>query len=516
MSSAAVAASATSREAPENAVVATQDLRKSFGRVEILKGITMQINPGDSRALVGRNGAGKSTLVGCLTGVHAPSSGAVTFRGEPAPQVNDRRAWQKHVACVYQRWTVIPQLTVAENLFLNNYPQSGVGMVDWKAMRAKAAVLLDQWGLALSPDKLASEVSVEERQIMEIARALAQGSRFIILDEPTAELERREVSRLFDRINALRDDGVTFCYISHHLEEIYEICDSVTVLRDGFKVADCPLSELPRPALVEAMVGAAVSSRNRGGSGIALDDTPGKGLEIKGLSIEGVLGGVDLRIRRGECVGIAGLAASGKEDIAEVLAGLTVPDGGTVKLDGKDLPLGNVRRMREAGVGYVPRDRHEEGILPLLSIAENITIGINDRLGPAGIVLPGRQAEAAAAQIRDLAIVSAGQQQPIGELSGGNQQKGVMARALIDKPKLLVVVSPTQGVDIASKDALFEVIARAQKDGLAVLVCSDELDELSICDRVEVIFHGAITTSMKRGWSDHDMVAAIEGLGGEQ
>ena len=509
------ATSATPKDVPANAVVATQDVRKSFGRVEILHGITMQINPGDSRALVGRNGAGKSTLVACLTGVLAPSSGTVTFRGQPAPQVNDRRAWQKHVACVYQRWTVIPQLTVAENLFLNNYPGTGVGLVDWKAMRAQAAVVLDQWGLAVSPDKLASEVSVEERQILEIARALAQGSRFIILDEPTAELERREVSRLFDRINALREDGVTFCYISHHLEEIYEICDSVTVLRDGNKVADCALSELPRPALVEAMVGAAVSSRSRGGSDATFEDIHGQGLEIRGLSIEGALRDIDLRVRRGECVGIAGLAASGKEDLAEVLAGLTVPDSGTVRLDGKDLPLGNVRRMREAGVGYVPRDRHEEGILPLLSIAENITIGINDRLGPAGIVLPKRQAEEAAAQIRDLAIVSAGQQQPIGELSGGNQQKGVMARALIDRPKLLVVVSPTQGVDIASKDALFEVIARAQKDGLAVLVCSDELDELSICDRVEVIFHGAITTSMQRGWRDHDMVAAIEGLGGD-
>ena len=515
MSSAAVAASAAFEEVSKNAIVATRDLRKSFGRVEILHGIDMQINPGDSRALVGRNGAGTSTLVACLTGVLAPTSGSVTFRGEPAPGINDRRAWQKHVACVYQRWTVIPQLSVAENLFLNNYPRTGLGLVDWKSTRARAAEILDQWGLDLSPDKLASEVTVEERQILEIARALAQGSRFIVLDEPTAELERREVSRLFDRINGLRADGVTFCYISHHLEEIYEICESVTVLRDGHKVADCPLSELPRPALVEAMVGAAVSSRSRGGSGAVFEDTPGQGLEISGLSIEGVLSGIDLRVRRGECVGIAGLAASGKEDIAEVLAGLRVPDGGTVRLDGKDLPLGNVRRMRAAGVGYVPRDRHEEGIVPLLSIAENITLGINDRLGPAGIVLPRRQAEEAAAQIRDLAIVSSGQQQPIGELSGGNQQKGVMARALIDRPKLLVVVSPTQGVDIASKDALFAVIARAQKDGLAVLVCSDELDELSICDRVEVIFHGAITTSMKHGWRDHDMVAAIEGLGGK-
>ena len=309
---------------------------------------------------------------------------------------------------------------------------------------------------------------------------------------------------------------MTFCYISHHLEEIYEICDSVTVLRDGKKVADCALSELPRPALVEAMVGAAVSSRRCNTSEVTFEDTPGQGLEIKGLSIEGELKGIDLCIRKGECVGIAGLAGSGKEKIAEILAGLRVPDSGTVLLDGQDLPVGNVRRMRKAGVGYVPRDRHEEGILPQLSIAENITIAINDRLGPAGFVLPSRQAEAAAEQIRDFAIVSAGQLQPIGELSGGNQQKGIMARALIDKPKLLVVVSPTQGVDIASKNALFDVIARAQKDGLAVLVCSDELDELSICDRVEVIFHGAITTSIKRGWNDHQMVAAIEGLGGEK
>ncbi|MBY2924312.1 sugar ABC transporter ATP-binding protein [Rhizobium leguminosarum] len=516
MSSAAINTSTKPELAPHTAVVATSNLRKSFGKIEILHGIDMQINPGESRALVGRNGAGKSTLVGCLTGVLAPTSGTVSFQGQAAPNVNDRRAWQNHVACVYQRWTVIPQLTVAENLFLNNYPRGTFGVVDWKTMRDRAASILEQWGLRLSPDKLASDVTVEERQILEIARALAQGSRFIILDEPTAELERREVVGLFDRINKLRNDGVTFCYISHHLEEIYEICDSVTVLRDGKKVADCPLSELPRPALVEAMVGSAVVARSRHGSGASINDVPDSGLEIKGLAVAGKFEDINLAVRQGECVGIAGLAASGKEELAEVLAGLIVPEAGTVKLNGKNLPLGNVRSMRDAGVGYVPRDRHVEGIIPLLSIAENITIGINNRLGPAGIVVPKRQEDEAAAQIRDLAIVTSGQHQPIGELSGGNQQKGMMARALIDRPKLLVLVSPTQGVDIASKEALFDVIAKAQRAGLAVLLCSDELDELSICDRVEVIFHGAISTSKERGWTDHEMVAAIEGLGGKK
>lgn len=499
---------------------ATLGVFKSFGPVEVLHDVSFSVPIGDSRALVGRNGAGKSTLVAIITGVLSPTSGQVMLAGRSAPSRGDRQAWRERVACVYQRWTIIPTLTVAENLFLNNQPTTPGAFVRWGKLRQRARAVLDEWGLDVDPDLDAWRLSVEQRQIVEIARALLQGSRFIILDEPTAELERREVNRLFDRIKRLQEDGVTFCYISHHLEEIYEVCRTVSVLRDGRLVADAPLAEMPKDRLVEAMVGtpqAATARRNAGASrtgsvrgGSVRGRAPA--LEVRGLSVEGSVRDVSFGIEAGECVGLAGLASSGKEEIGECIVGLRRPSSGTVRLHGEDLPLGHVTATRRAGVGYLPRDRHLRAILPNLSLAENLTVTVSDTFGRAGLISPARQVQRAGALIRSLGIVASSPLQPITELSGGNQQKGMMGRALASSPKLLVLVSPTQGVDIASKEALFQIVSAAQEDGAAVLVISDELDELAACDRILVAFRGVLTREFGRDWRDHDLVAAIEGL----
>ncbi|PSJ65341.1 sugar ABC transporter ATP-binding protein [Kumtagia ephedrae] len=483
---------------------------KRFGPIEVLHDVGISIPVGDARALVGRNGAGKSTLVGLLTGIYAPNAGEIRLGGQPAPALGDRRAWRQRVACVYQRWMVIPHLTVGENLFLNNQPRNALGLVAWRRLRERSMAALKDWDLDVPPDIEAWRLTVEQRQIVEIARALLQGSRFIILDEPTAELERKEVNRLFDRIRALQANGVTFLYISHHLEEIYDICRTVTVMRDGRVVADAQLSQFPKDRLVAAMVGDAAMVQRESKSAAKTGGAPG--LQVSGLCRGEDFQDIELSVAPGECVGLAGLAGSGKDKVAEAIAGLLEPDNGTVSILGRATPMGDVVAMRAAGVGYVARDRHERGLFPLLSVADNLTATVMDRFGPYGFVSPARQAAMADGQIATLGIVASSCDQQIGQLSGGNQQKTMVGRALASDPKVLVLVAPTQGVDIASKQAVYDIIDKAKARGMAVLIVSDDLDELTVCDRVEVIFRGRLSRSFLPGWKDHDMVAAIEGL----
>lgn len=492
--------------------VEARGIFKSFGRNEVLHGVDFSIPVGDSRALVGRNGAGKSTLVGIITGLYPQNAGEVFLAGKPAPSPNDRRGWRERVACVYQRWMVIPQLTVGENLFLNNQPLTGSGLVDWRKLRQQSTDVLKEWDLDVSPDLEAWRLTVEQRQIVEIARALLQGSRFIILDEPTAELERREVNRLFDRIRALQQSGVTFLYISHHLEEIYEICKSVTVMRDGLIVAEAPLSELPRDKLVAAMVGEADVGVETKTTALAAEASLPPGLTIRGLKLKGVVDGIDLHVRAGECVGLAGLAGSGKDDVAEAVAGLVKPLSGVIEISGKPAPVGDVFGMRRMGVGFVARDRHVRGLFPVMSVGDNLTITVLERLGSLGLISTETQRRIVDKQIKDIGIIASSGEQAISELSGGNQQKSMVGRAFASNPKILVVCAPTQGVDIASKQALYNIISDARENGMAVLVVSDDLDELTICDRVEVVFRGKITRSFNKGWGEHEVVAAIEGL----
>ena len=496
------------------AIVEVLGVSKRFGMNQALSNVSMRVPAGDARALVGRNGAGKSTLVGVLTGLIAPDAGRVRFTGEDAPGLAERQKWRDRVACVYQKSTLVPTLTVAENLLLNAQPTGRGGWIRWGAVRREAERVLAGWGMELNVEQECGRLSVEQRQIVEIARALIQGTRFIILDEPTAELEGREVRRLFDRIAHLQTTGVTFLYISHYLEEIYEVCRSVTILRDGRVVAEAPLDEMPKERVVAAMVGeTARVVRERSTSDRAGTAPVTPALELRDLRVAGTVSGVSLQVAAGECVGLAGLAGSGKSEIGDAIAGLIAPSGGTVLVGGAELRGGDVTEARRKGVGYVPRDRHARGIVPLLSIAENMTMTIVEQLGPAGLVLPPRQEHAAQRMVRSLQIVASSTEQPIKELSGGNQQKAVMARARASGPRLLVLLYPTQGVDIASKDALFAIVERARAGGAAVLIVSDELDELSVCDRVLVVFKGRLTEEFAAGWDSEALVAAIEGIG---
>lgn len=493
-------------------LVVAEGIVKRYGPTVALRDGRLTVVPGESHALVGRNGAGKSTLVSILTGLQAPDMGTVSFDGEAAPPLSDRDAWRRKVACVYQKPTVVPGLTVAENLFINRQPTGRGGFISWRRMQARAAELLDTWDVRVAPEAITAELKVEDRQLVEIARALSFGARFIILDEPTAQLDNREIERLFDRMRSLQESGVTFLFISHHLQEVYEVCQTVTVLRDAHWITTAPVADLPRGALVEAMAGEAVAEHGAAARPTPPDDAPIR-LDVRGLTGAGdVFEDVDLTIRRGEVVGLAGTSGSGKIELAESLAGLHTPNGGQAELDGTRLPFGDVFAALRAGVGCVPRDRHEQGLVSGMTIGDNATLSVLDRLGRFGLVGTAAKRSFARDLIQRLDIRAEGPEQPVSDLSGGNAQKVVMARALACDPRLLVLINPTTGVDVKSKESLLARVDSARDDGTAVLVVSDELDDLRRCDRVLVLFHGRVVAEHPAGWNDHELIASIEGV----
>ncbi|MEV3913255.1 sugar ABC transporter ATP-binding protein [Streptomyces canus] len=491
-------------------VVEATGIVKRFGPTVALNGARITIRPGETHALVGRNGAGKSTLVSVLTGLQAPDEGTVTFGGEPAPRLSNRDAWRRRVACVYQKSTIIPTLTVAENLFLHRHDHGPSRLISWRATRRRARELLATWSVDVDPQTLAGELSVEQRQFVEIARALSFGARFIILDEPTAQLDGAAINRLFERIRDLQRQGVTFLFISHHLQEVYEICDMVTVFRDARHIVTAPVAELPRTELVAAMTGEAAADR-QGERASTL--TPGATAALSVRALRGdTYADVSLQVGAGEIVGLAGAAGSGRTEVAETVVGLRAATAGEVEIAGRRPRPGSVPAALAAGAGFVPQDRHHQGFVPDLSIADNATLSIPKRLGRNGFLSRGRRDRLAEGMIEYLAIKTPGPDLPVSALSGGNQQKVVMARALANDPRLLVLISPTAGVDVRSKEFLLGKVEETARTGTGVLIASDELDDLRMCDRVLVMFQGRVTSEITRGWHDHDLVAAMEGV----
>jgi simple sugar transport system ATP-binding protein len=491
-------------------VVEATGIVKRFGSTVALSGARITIRPGETHALVGRNGAGKSTLVSVLTGLQAPDEGTVTFGGSPAPRLADRDAWRQRVACVYQKSTIIPTLTVAENLFLNRHDHGRGPLISWQGTRRRAQELLATWSVDVEPQTLAAELSVEQRQFVEIARALSFGARFIILDEPTAQLDGAAINRLFDRIRDLQRQGVTFLFISHHLQEIYEICDMVTVFRDARHILTAPVAGLPRAELVAAMTGEAAADR-REDRASTTDPGAAAALSIRALRSD-AYDDISFQVGAGEIVGLAGAAGSGRTEVAETVVGLRAAAAGEVEIAGRRPRPGSVPAAFAAGAGFVPQDRHHQGFVPDMSIADNATLSVPHRLGKNGFLNRDRRDRLAGNMIEKLAIKTPGPELPVSALSGGNQQKVVMARALADDPRLLVLINPTAGVDVRSKEFLLGKVEETAQSGTGVLIASDELDDLRMCDRVLVMFQGRVTSEITRGWHDHDLVAAMEGV----
>jgi simple sugar transport system ATP-binding protein len=494
---------------PAPPVVDATGISKRFGATVALDGVDLRVEPGEVHALVGRNGAGKSTLVSILTGLEPADSGTVLFGGVPAPALGDRDAWRRTVACVYQKSTIIPHLSVTENLFVNRQTE-GHRLINWRSLRRRAGELLGDWDLDVDVRRPARDLTVEQRQMVEVARALSFGARFIILDEPTARLDAAAIARLFDRIRALRAQGVTFLYISHHLQEIFDLCERVTVYRDARHIVTAPIDGISHNELVAAMTGEQVAEASdprppappRAEPVLAVDDLT-VGISARNVSFD---------VAPGEIVGLAGAGGSGKFAVASVIVGLRRPDDGVVRIAGVVQRPGSVPRALAAGIGFVPQDRHREGLVPGLSVAENLTMTVPHRLGQHGLLSKRRQTRLARRTIEQLDIVTRHPAQQVVELSGGNQQKVVMGRALADQPRVLVLMSPTAGVDVKSKRTLMDAAAESASDGAGVLVVTDDLDDLRYCHRVVVMFRGEVVAEVRGTWDDETLVAAMEGV----
>jgi simple sugar transport system ATP-binding protein len=496
-------------------------VEKRFGSTLALRGVDLSIDAGQCLGLVGRNGAGKSTVVSILSGLTAPDAGLVRMGGAPAPRVGDVAHWREWIATVFQHSMVVPGLSVAENVFLGETGR----YVSWRELRARTRDIMREWGYDIAAEALCRDLTVEQLQIVEIARALARGAKCVLLDEPTAALERDAVRRLFDRVRQLVDSGVAVLYISHHLEEVFEICQDVAVLRDGELVLTAAVEGLTKDDLVSSMVGTAVVSadltdpsadaRHPGGR-----ERAGIVLTVENLtanSPRGRINGVTLQVGSGEIVGVTGLLSAGVATIGRAIAGAESHEGGRITLAGQVIPAGRRDVAQRAGIGYIPEDRRAEGFVPQLGVAENATMTITDRLADKiGLMRPRRRAAAAAPITRALSLVSAGPGQPVRELSGGNQQKVTVARTLAHDPSLIVAITPTRGVDVASKALLLDSLADVAKNhGAALLLCTDELSDLVICDRVIVLVRGEVFTEFTEAPFDRDeLIVATEGLSG--
>jgi simple sugar transport system ATP-binding protein len=515
-------------------MASAEGIHKRFGSTYALRGVGLSLYPGRCLGLVGRNGAGKSTLVSILSGITAPDEGEVLFDGQPAPSLGDIAAWRGRIATVFQHSMVVPDLTVAENVFLGRPPgrrgiPKSLGIVDWRRMREQARKIMADWGFDVSADAPCASLTVEQRQVVEITRALAAGTRCLLLDEPTAALERGAVLRLFERIRQLREAGVAIMYISHHLEEVFDICTDVAVLRDGELVLTAPMTELTKDGLVTAMVGEKKKDHSAERAvvsapvpGFAPPESPGRGepgaadLVVSSVTVASTgvhLSGVSLTVRGGERVGLTGLRGSGATTLARIVAGAAALDAGEVRFGGRVLAAGDRAAALRAGIGYIPEDRQADGFVPLLGAAENMAM--TDRIARAGFISPKRREQRAAPLARRLSLVSAGLGQPVRELSGGNQQKVTVARALASDPMLIVAITPTRGVDVASKELLLAELDRVtSQTGASLLLASDELDDLTICDRVLVLVRGEIFTEFTEPPFDREaLIAATEGLG---
>lgn len=480
---------------------------KMYGATKALRDVTVSILPGQVHGLIGRNGAGKSTLLRMITGLETPDSGGVRFFGESAPHPSDRRAWQERVACVYQRPSVFANLTVAENLFAGRLPLQR-GAVSWKLMLRESDRILSEWRIEANPRAMLADLPIEQRQMLQIAKALDAGTRIMLLDEPTVQLEAAAVRRLFDKVQELQQLGATFVFVSHFLSEVSAICDSATVLRDGQVLWSRLSDEINDNDLVEALLAGQEQHRHE----VSTAKHEGEALVLDCVTDEaGDFTDVSLSVARGELISVGGLGGSGKYALGEAIAGLRPLAAGHIRVSGADVPQGKVKASQRAGIGFVPADRHKDGYVPQLSIAENMTMGVMDQLAPRGFFNPAEQTRMARSLISDVALVPPDPRLPVAALSGGNQQKVVLARALARKPQVLVLVSPTAGVDIAAKDAIYSLMMEALNKGVAIVMVSDDVEELLVSERVLVMRSGRISAELNSP-NEEDLVRAIEGM----
>ncbi|THF87417.1 sugar ABC transporter ATP-binding protein [Deinococcus sp. KSM4-11] len=466
-----------------------QDIHKAFSGVTALGGASLTVGPGEVHALIGQNGAGKSTLIKVLTGAYQRDGGQIRFGGQDVTFASPLAAQRGGIATIYQEVNLVPLRSVAENIFLGREPLR-FGLVQWAAMNREAARILGDLGLTLDVTRPLGSCSTAVQQMVALARAVSISARLVIMDEPTSSLNEREVATLFGVIRTLRERGVSVIFVSHRLEELYQVCDRITVMRDGTTVYTGDMSGITRLQLVEQMLGRAVKSegaqtgfvRSGGGGADLLRAQDISGGRLRGASVD---------VRAGELVGLGGLLGSGRSELARVIFGADRAQGGEVRVQGQDTHFHSPADAIRAGLGFCSEDRKAEGIIPDLSVRENLTLALLPRLARAGVVDTARQQQIVDEFIARLGIKTSDPEQPIRELSGGNQQKVLLARWLATRPRLLILDEPTRGIDVGAKAEIQRMIGELAQGGLGVLMISSEIEELlEGCHAVTVLLDG--------------------------
>jgi ABC-type sugar transport system ATPase subunit len=500
---------------PEAPLLEARRLGKRFGTFAALAEVDLALQPGEVRGLVGSNGAGKSTLVKILTGAYTPSQGEVLLRGAPLPTGEPLEMLQAGIACIYQHSSLVSSLTALDNIFLGRQPTRHLGFIDRRAQREWAERLMAEHGIEVELSALVSDLTTVKQKEVEILKALALNARIILMDEPTAWLSQVEVGKLHRTIARLKAQGVGVIYISHVLDEVFQICDTVTIMRDGRVVWDGAMRAIDRPRLVDLMVGEKLGAASRAAT--QQERRPGGTGEVRlrcrGLTRRGRFTDVALDVHAGEILCVAGLIGAKRSELMHSIFGADDYDTGTVELDGAQVRFHAPGQAVAAGLGLVPEDRHRDGLFLAHSIGENLCMVALDRVSRWGLFRRAQMVAAARRQIEHLGIVPQDPARIVGRLSGGNQQKVMIGKWLEAAPRILVLDEPTVGVDVGAKAEIYAILRQLRDQGTAVLVISSDVEEvMTLADRVVIMVSGRIASVHDAGRITHDeLVARIGG-----
>lgn len=498
----------------EAAAVPLLELRgisKSFPGVKALSNVALRLYPGEVHTLMGQNGAGKSTLIKVLTGVYTPDSGEIVLDGKAIAPASTSDAQALGISTVYQEVNLCPNLSVAENIFIGRYPRR-FGAIDWRSMQQQARALLQQLQIDIDVTAQLSAYPLAIQQMVAISRALNISARVLILDEPTSSLDEAEVNLLFSVLRRLREQGMAILFVTHFLEQTYAISDRITVMRNGEREGEYACSELSRLALVNKMIGVAADTQ-------ALADEPlpdgeavfgANVVEVQGLGRKGALAPMDFHIRQGELLGLAGLLGSGRTELARLLFGADKADTGSIRVKGRERNFAVPRDAIGADIGFCSEDRKHEGAILSLSVRENIILALQARTGLLRAIPFKRQQALADEYVKALGIKTASIETPIGSLSGGNQQKALLARWLVTNPAMLILDEPTRGIDVRAKQEIMSYVSKLCRKGMAILFISSELPEVLRCsDRIVVMRDRKACGEYARGELDDSSVLQV-------
>jgi len=479
-------------------------IEKSFPGVKALQGVSFSVARGEVHGLVGENGAGKSTLMKVLAGAYHANGGQMELNGEIITAPTPAAMIERGVAVIYQEFAQADHLSVAENIFMNRLPRNQFGQINWAVAARDAETAMSRLGFNIDPRRTVGSLSVAQRQMVEIARASSRNAQLIVLDEPSAVLGDNELEKLFATIRSLQAEGVAFIYISHRLKEIFELCQRATVLRDGRMVSSRPIEEWTPDTLIQSMVGRPIADyfpkRNA---------QPGEEvLGVSGFSRGKALRNVSLTLRRGEIVGICGLAGAGRSELLRAIVGRDPVDAGEISLHGRKQDIASPRKAIQLGLGFAPEDRKTEGLFLSQSVKFNVTISKLGRFGSPAKLNLGKERGAVRDYVRQLRVKTPEVDAKIGTLSGGNQQKCVIAKQLNAQCDILLIDEPTRGVDVGARREIYELLVDlVEREGLAVLMVSSELPEIiGMCDRILVMREGEISAELPRGSSEEEIM----------